>query len=221
MALDIGHKRIGIALATHSSGNNIIYPGNAIEYLNSFGTRQKGVPMAHDLITKEVNKIIHDNNVCAFVVNWPVQQNGRFGKSCGRVLHMLDYFTSVSKPLISPVRPFTFWEEGEGSETSRVFDTWGRSEEFSRVPSMHQKMYSSLMSVDDVQDEGDSAVASYMLKDFMNTQYGAQGTDDAFHVEDGSKKNDSSYVDGICNIVNQEFLDDYESNDAYVQSSVL
>ena len=220
MALDIGHKRIGVALAAHSSENNIIYPGNPIEYPASSSSRAKGALMTHDLITKEVNKIIHDNKVCAFVVNWPVQKNGRLGKSCGRVLHVLDHFTEVSKPLVSPIRPFTLWEEGEGPDPSGDVDKWGRSAIFSQVPSAHQKMYNSAMSANDMNDEGDSTVASYMLQDFMNSQY-AQGNEDMYHIEDGNEKRDTTYVDRICSTFSKQFLDDYESNGAYVQSSVL
>lgn len=71
------------------------------------------------------------------------------------------------------------------------------------------------MSSNDMKDEGDSTAASYMLQDFMNSQYGAHFSEDTYRVDNWSEKNNT------YNTVSQKILDDYESNDAYVQSSVL
>lgn len=216
MALDIGRERIGLALTTHSSEENIIYPEKPIEYFNRTNSRDQ--IKTKEQILDEVHNIIEENRVCAFVVSWPIQTNGRIGKSCGRVLHFLDYFADSSKPLISPNHPFALWEEGEVASSAVSVDKWGRSEIFSRIPSAQQKIYNSGMNLNDIKS-GDSWVASHMLKDFLESQYCANGDDEVYRIKNDTC--DKSYIHGLSSSIDENFLENYESNSTFLQPNLL
>lgn len=219
LALDIGYERVGIALTGHSSKNGVIYPNSPLEYTQN-GERNNGINR-NDLILREVDKIVEDNRVCAFVVSWPLQRNGRVGKSCGRVLHVLDHLANGPKPLLSQSRPFSLWEEGIVVDRADQVDKWGRSETFSRVPSVHQKVYSSKGMGHDIYNDGSSLTASSMLQDFMNARCREDGDEEIYHIDDPISCHESTYFHGIGSSIDEHFLDDYESNGAYIQSSVL
>lgn len=219
MALDIGAKRIGVAL-TGSMGNKTIYPGNQIEYLKAPGFK-KSLKL-NDSISNEIEQVVQDHNVCAFVVSWPLDQNRRAGKPCGRVLHVLDHLAAAPNKLLSKNRPFALWEEGIlSSVPAEHIDKWGRSKVFSKIPSMNQKIYSSKTNDYDEHISGDSFVASKMLQDFMNTNCRDHEYEDEYQIEDAIGKTSITYVHGVGSSVDEDFLNNCESNASYIQSSVL
>lgn len=219
LALDIGNERVGIALTGHSSKNGVIFPISPVEYAQD-GERKNGFKR-NDLILREVDKIVNDKSICAFVVSWPLQRNRKVGKSCGRVLHVLDHLANGSKALLSQSRPFSLWEEGIVFDRCDQVDKWGRSEIFSRVPSIHQKVYSSKGMGYDSHNDGCSLTASSMLQDFMNTRCIEDGDEEIYRIDDPISCHETTYLHGIGSSIDEHFLDDYESNGAYIQSSVL
>lgn len=219
MALDIGCERVGIALAAHSSVNKIIYPQKEIEYYGKTSIIEKNKPK--DFVLAEIGKIVKEKEVCAFIVTWPLEPNRRFGKSCGRVLHILDQLSlSSSEPLLSHNRPFVLWEEGIVSASSDRVDKWGRSVIFSQIPSVHQKIYSSEMGNDSM-NIGDSLAASNILADFMNTQCRDQGIDEVYHVHDSTSNEKTLSDHGFNGMIHEDILNDYQSNNSYIQSNIL
>ena len=176
---------------------------------NAFNTNQE--------ILHQISTIIKKHRVCAMVVGWPTQPNGRVGKSCGRVFHFLDSFAQGSKPLLSKERPFVLWEEERCSTT--FVDKWGRSAVFSRIPSGHNKIYNSTANISNLK-KGDSIAASRMLKDFLNTQC---RTDDGtmYYIKDDSNNIDMNCFQGISSSIDDDILVDYESNSSYLQSNLL
>jgi len=217
MALDIGHKRVGIALTGHSSKSGAIFQYVPIDYREG-KNRNKN----KDFILREVDRIIENNQVCAFVVSWPVKPNGKVGKSCGRVLHVLDHLANNTKPLLSQNRPFSLWEEEVPVDRKDLVDKWGRSELFSRIPSIHQKIYSSKGMGDDIYNEGSSLTASSMLHDFMNTRCREDCQEEQYHINDPITNTvDATYFHGIGSSIDEHYLDDYESHGTYIQPSIL
>lgn len=216
LCLDIGGKQIGVAVAAHSSEDNLIYPKNPIEYIkNENGSKEFNT---NQEIFHQIETIIQKHRVCAMVVGWPTQPNGRVGKCCGRVFNFLDSFAQGSKPLLSKERPFVLWEE-EIRGSSNFVDKWGRSEVFSRIPSGHNKVYNSSTKISNYK-KGDSLVASRMLKDFLNTQ--CRTEDDAkYYLKDDSNEIDMNRFHGISSSIDDDILDDYESNSTYLQTNVL
>jgi hypothetical protein len=73
-------------------------------------------------VTDALLDIIQANKVCGFVVDWPVQREGRIGASCGRVLHLLDNL--LESQMMSPNRKVCLWD-GEHVPMEKE-DQWGR-----------------------------------------------------------------------------------------------
>jgi hypothetical protein len=78
-------------------------------------------------VTEILQDIIQDKKVCGFVVDWPLQKEGRMGASCGRVLHILDSLLEAS--VLSQHRKFCLWGHGTAMETE---DKWGRCSVYGR-----------------------------------------------------------------------------------------
>jgi len=214
MAIDVGCKGIGLAFAAHPSEDQTIHPFKSVNFSAEHEDEHRK-SKSSEIISNELKKISYENKVHAFVVSWPLEKNGGVGRSCGRVLHLLDSMAVGSKPLLSQSRPFVLWEEGHEIGSSVHMDKWGRSEIFSRVPPSNQKEYISTMSFDG--KVGDSLVACHMLKDFMDTHYQTQSYN---IIKSDTNAVNTSYVQRSSSI-DGKVLDGSDSNASFVHSNLL
>lgn len=140
MALDITREAIGLAVAEHPETVCESVP------LEPISLARRGRVLPRDLVS-ELESAVRKHRVCAFVVNWPVNE-GRMGESCGRVLSVLDSVVDQSNGVVTRKRPFTLWCNGGIGGGSSVDpsppDEWGRSASFARAPAYSDGMsYSS------------------------------------------------------------------------------
>jgi hypothetical protein len=78
----------------------------------------------------ELSDVVEDLQVCAMVVDWPLQKEGWCGASCGRVLHTLDQLCAQSNTLMSARRPICLWDGKRNSLSPE--DNWGRAALYSK-----------------------------------------------------------------------------------------
>jgi hypothetical protein len=88
------------------------------------------------MAAREFDQILHDWQVCAMVVNWPVQAQGWCGASCGRVLFTLDHLNAYN--VLD--KPICLWDEVYHDMPYE--DEWGRSEQYS-MGSLKTEHYAS------------------------------------------------------------------------------
>ena len=100
LALNIAPKQVSVALTSLNSKNPRVTNPITTNQIN-YSKRN------YDQLIKEIKHLTENENIEGLVVNWPIESNGRLGKSCGRVCHVLDYFTQSN--IISKNTPFTFW----------------------------------------------------------------------------------------------------------------
>mmetsp|Transcript_18373 Transcript_18373/g.33310 ORF Transcript_18373/g.33310 Transcript_18373/m.33310 type:complete len:238 (-) Transcript_18373:119-832(-) len=169
MSLDINSERIGVAIAEHPNRNNAIYELNPIQ-----ASSKKQVDLTSKFI-EELATIVKNHKVCAFVVNWPLQPEGRMGKSCGKVLHTLDSIANQSTKVLSASRPFTLLDDRNVNLIIKTDDLppdyWGRSPVFSRVPSPPRDVLVSSERPGH-RTSCDSTVAAELLKNFIDVNFG-------------------------------------------------
>ena len=89
IALDISRERVGLALGAHPSRNLPICSLPPIQLFTkrSFGDELR-VP--REEVAAELDDLVDNLDVCGFIVGWPLQPEGRPGKPCGLVLHILE-----------------------------------------------------------------------------------------------------------------------------------
>lgn len=203
MALDISKSRIGIAIADHpenfscgssssrSNSNNSATPIESIriERLNHATATAKGArgrgglgSLSQESIS-QLESIVRQHQICAFVINWPTTMDGRVGEDCGKVLQVLDSVVDQSNSVFTIMRPFTFWGSGTvttvGSTQQQCqADVWGRSHVFGRAPQYTPNMrYSSKSILRDT--ESSSIVAAKVLDDWLKTNWEIRGESNA------------------------------------------
>lgn len=171
MALDISRDRIGVAVASHpsSSGSGaataraldpILLPGKRSASTSSAAAAPSATATASHPLSR-LEEVAAREQVCGVIVRWPLQDGGRMGAQCGRILYQLDDFvaassanssTSTSSPssvgkkgaLIGKNRPFALYDDrpltrGQAidvDDSMDMPDEWGRHSSFSRVPEM-------------------------------------------------------------------------------------
>jgi len=185
MALDITNKHIGIAITEHPEHICESIPLQPISLLppqDNQGERSSSSVNNDDRIRKrsQVNKeliseleaIVRQHRVCAFVVNYPLHE-GRMGEQCGRVLQVLDSVIDQSNSVVTRKRPFTLWCNYDDNNTSSSsasssidssspLDEWGRSPAFARAPTYVPGMRYSSKSIIN-RDDSSSSVKSTSL----------------------------------------------------------
>jgi hypothetical protein len=124
--LDICKDTINLAVASHPQYQE---PIRTLQPISLSGCTIDNRRVLDQEVSKELDIVIRDFNVCGIVVGWPVEKEGWCGSPCGRVLHTLDQLSIVSEThglLFSTAPEFPIclydmnhYEHGE--------DEWGRS----------------------------------------------------------------------------------------------
>mmetsp|Transcript_7197 Transcript_7197/g.9759 ORF Transcript_7197/g.9759 Transcript_7197/m.9759 type:complete len:243 (-) Transcript_7197:172-900(-) len=214
MSLDVNSDRIGVAIARHPETCTSVYKMEPILFNEASRARK----IDEDIIFK-LEDVAKQHNVCAFVVGWPLQPNGRMGAPCGKVLHVLDELVAKSNSIFTKNRPFTLWDDRdiprENVDMSLMKvnvpppDEWGRSVTFSRVPPQDQSVIYLSREQCHHPSSKDSSVAADLLEMFMESHYEGAQMDVAADKGNGSA---AYYFDDI---------DDYDNEKASLQASLL
>ncbi len=177
MALDITRERIGSARAEHPDLHGA-WNGSESIPLSSISLQQdrNGAYCTKSEVIKgmvsELEAAVGENRVCAFVVNWPIQQ-GRIGERCGKVLQVLDSVVNQSNGVVTTQRPFTLWcNQASASYDPTPPDKWGRSAGFTRLTDYSPGMvYSSKSAIRDVSPANASMVAANVLDEWVKSHW--------------------------------------------------
>ena len=168
MALDLTGNQVGAAVASHPDQNSSIISLEPIR-MPTKAVYQGGID-----VFERLEGLVKEHKVCAFVVGWPLQPEGRPGKPCGKVLHILDQMVEKSgHSILSKSRPFTLWDDrytlmnGKEKEGCQICDEeapdkWGRSISFSRTSIR-------LGQCNGRPDAKDSSRATEILKQFVGS----------------------------------------------------
>jgi len=127
MALHITDVKVGIACAAQTSQDSmpqwsddefsdmpriafrslepIKYKPDKVEREKIDNYERKRV-FHNDRVANELENIVTELDVKAFVVSWPLNSSGHMAGECGKVLHLLDQFAERKHPIISCNRPF-------------------------------------------------------------------------------------------------------------------
>jgi len=205
MALDITNERIGISISTHPAESSTVHPLKPIKYM----IEPKKQFEQDERVAKDLRNFIENHKVDTLVINWPVGEDGKFGKPCGKVLHFLDY--CAAQKLISKRRPFALWE-GKPVPKDAQPDQWGRSPKFAQVPDASMTHYSSRGRK--YSSSADSLDASIVLKNFLDAHFHSDMDVEDYNVTKTShtRKQDTDFVFDF---------DSYEGEGAYLQASLL
>ena len=209
MALDINRDRIGVAVAPHpssvSSGagvatartlDPILLPVKRAASTSSASQH----PAPHDHPLSRLEEVAAREQVCGVIVRWPLQDGGRMGAQCGRILYQLDDFVASSSSsessgskkrttsLIGKSRPFALYDDrpltrGQAidvDDSADLPDEWGRHSSFSRVPDMAGMMgarrgcatvqVSPHKTIDSNEEDG-GEMAAKILQDFLDGHF--------------------------------------------------
>lgn len=190
LAVDIGKDRIGMALAPHPSSSE---PIRTLEPLRlerctrqpqqQYGTsgivttttttntkKQKPRVTLTTSCVARMASIVSDHQVCAILVSWPVQHEGRVGKPCGQVLHTLDALLEESNTIVTKQRPVCLWDDRH--QTTAPVDQWGRDPLFGKItPSLKEKTLHLASEEQYQHHDCSSAVAAQVWQDFCHTHW--------------------------------------------------
>ncbi|KAL7460060.1 hypothetical protein ACHAXS_000527 [Conticribra weissflogii] len=169
MGLNISNDRIGIAIAEHPENFCESIPLNSLNIQEPDSLRKSRV-ISNESIS-ELEAIVKQHRVCAFIVNWPVNE-GRMGEQCGKVLQVLDSVVGRSNAVVTKRRPFTLWGHKQSSTDSSFPDEWGRSVAFSKAPSSSADMkYSSKTLFTNETSPDESIMATRILDDWIKSHW--------------------------------------------------
>ena len=213
MALDITRERIGIAVAEHPEHLCESIPLKTIslcDQISRKSSRNQGIPK--DSLS-ELEAIVRQHRVCAFIVNWPVHE-GRMGEQCGKVLQVLDSVIGQSNSVVTRKRPFTLWGNSSNAfSDSCPPDEWGRSADFARAPTYVPDMsYSSKSVFIKEPSSNGSLVAASVLDDWIKTNW---EIDSKMGKATAPKKAKNDYF------FSTHSVDEYNSEKACLQAALL
>lgn len=208
LTLNIARDEIGLTLASHPSESTHTDEDLSAELDSirlSFNTKENRKCLDPQVI-KRLNDVVQAHKVCGFVVNWPLQKEGRMGKSCGRVLHTLDSLLMDSNtPILSNNRKFCLWD---GSHVPlENDDAFGRCAVYGR-PSTNEEDFVHVASQEQYEQ---NKVVVDVWNDFCRTHW-----PEVYQHEPSAQTTTSQHAcfDGA-------WLDDFEENGAYLQASAL
>ena len=211
MALDINRDRIGVAVASHPNSSSGVATARTLDPIllprkrsastsaaaAATSTAQASHPH-HDLLS-HLEEVAAREQVCGVIVRWPLQDGGRMGAQCGRILYQLDNFVAADsgkkRTLIGKNRPFALYDDRpltrgqaiEIDDSMDMPDEWGRHSSFSRVPEMAALgaergratvQISPHKTNDNAQD--DQEMAAKILQDFLNGHFAQNDDEDDF-----------------------------------------
>lgn len=123
MTLDIGRDCIDVAIASHPllfGETTPVMKPVTIKFESEQSSSSSSLLTPDDVY--ELQSIVEQNNVCGFVVTWPIQKEGRCGAPCGRVLHTLDHIAAQdSANIFTPGRKFCLWDRNHVTQKEDAF----------------------------------------------------------------------------------------------------
>eukprot|EP00539_Tryblionella_compressa_P006916 CAMPEP_0178763010 /NCGR_PEP_ID=MMETSP0744-20121128/16884_1 /TAXON_ID=913974 /ORGANISM="Nitzschia punctata, Strain CCMP561" /LENGTH=233 /DNA_ID=CAMNT_0020417799 /DNA_START=26 /DNA_END=727 /DNA_ORIENTATION=+ len=156
LTLDIHADRIGLAVSHHPSQAE-----QSPHTYESLPLEKREIP---NFTKRRLAEIVEDQNVCGFVVSWPVQNDtGKFGFAAGRTLYVIEQLLNEDD-IITRNRPLCLWD-GVHAEQPPT-DAFGRSIAYARTCS---KPCHSALESQYHQDE--KVVAAQVWNDFMKSNW--------------------------------------------------
>lgn len=167
LSVDIGQDRIGLAVAPHPSSNQPIRTLRPLDV--TLETRQGNRRVLSVDCVETMASIVKEHHVCALVVSWPVQDEGRCGKPCGQVLHTLDSLVAESNTIVTKARPVCLWDDRHVKSVPE--DEFGRDPIFGSC-SAGKDQTIHLASEEQYQHHDcSSTVAAKVWQDFCQTHW--------------------------------------------------
>ena len=201
LALNIGRDEIGLTLASHPScdkRSSYMLTPIPLKFVNKGNRKSLDV----DIIA-HLNNVVQSNNVCGFVVNWPLQKEGRLGASCGRVLHTLDLLClDAETPILSNSRKFCLWNVLHVQ--LQQDDFFGRCSTYSR-PYTNNADFVHLASREQYNQ---SDAVGDIWSDFCRTHWPE------------TNQHEQRLVKDVCSFDN-DWLDDLSEDGCYFQGAAL
>lgn len=216
MCLDIASDRIGLATASHTRTENTVCHLSTLSYKTS----PKTIKEVNAKIAENIQEFNKNNRIDGFLINWPLESDNRFGKQCGKVLHLLDFL--AGEKLISKRIPFTLWDGRDALATSHGTqitkqnppDEWGRSVSFALKPPKTLTEYKHSENISNTISSEDSSDAGVILEDYICCHF------DNKKIEKDQHGKVSRVAAAFRDAINYQF-DSYESHGAYIQAQLL
>mmetsp|Transcript_14045 Transcript_14045/g.15864 ORF Transcript_14045/g.15864 Transcript_14045/m.15864 type:complete len:251 (+) Transcript_14045:156-908(+) len=191
MSVEVSNERIAVAITGH--------PGKKYQEIRVLDPipyqRNEDCERRKYFILKELKRIARSEEVCGFLVGWPLEPSGSPGSRCGRVLHLLDYLTEERDEgcfLINSSRPIVLWDERKFThkqfdEKKNPEDSWGRSQSYAQIPHSLKKediesnkyTYNTTLR-EDHPTSRDSTISSLILRQFLNQQFSTTDESDIY-----------------------------------------
>jgi RNase H-fold protein (predicted Holliday junction resolvase) len=164
LAMDIGSGKISLALSSHPSYRE---PPRELKSIPIKLETRKGNKRAlsRDAVA-ELQEIVKKYNVAGFLVNWPVQPEGRCGAPCGKTLHTLEAILDESSTIINQNRGFCLWDEHHFVDHT---DEWGRNKVYGEVPPAEKTLH--IASQEQYKHETSGSTAVKVWNDFCRRQW--------------------------------------------------
>jgi len=215
MCLDITSDRVGLAIASHTRTENTVCHLNPLSYKTSPRTQRE----VKTQIAQTIQDFTNNNKIDGFLVNWPMESDGSFGKPCGRVLHLLDFF--AEQKLLTKKIPFALWDGRDVLATSHGAsivkqsppDEWGRSLTFAIKPPKTLTEYKHSENALNSTNSKDSD-AAVLLEDYIHCHFDNHNSVKPQHGKV------SRVAAAFRKAFNDQF-DSYESQGAYIQVQLL
>lgn len=204
LSLDIGKDRIGMAISAHPSCDGEPVKLGSIELRYNTKNNRR---VLDSQVMDHFHSVVSENKVCALVVGWPLQKEGRIGAPCGKVLHTLDCLVAESNVLRN--RPFCLWNEDTvvppSADSFVEEDEWGRSPLWARNTEKTTHVASEEQYA---HHDASPDAAAVILGDFCECQWPEESQ------EQEAESSQEEYF-------NAGWLEDYEENGHSLQVSLL
>lgn len=165
LSIDIGPDRIGLAVAPHPGSHQPIL---TLPPLQITHTRAGNRRVLSQTCIQNMASIVKEHQVCALLVSWPVQHEGRCGKPCGQVLHALDSLVQEDS-IVSKARPVCLWDDRHVKE--HLADEFGRDPLFGNKDIPASKTIHRASQEQYQHHDCSSAVAAQVWQDFCHTHW--------------------------------------------------
>ena len=165
LTMDISSKSIAVCIAAHPLFGEAPKPLESIPIKLETRECKNKRGLSKETIS-ELQEIVKSFNVSSFVVNWPIEAEGRAGFAAGKTLHTLEALLEDSSTVINQNRPFCLHDKNGFKDQT---DAWGRNSIYGEVPPADKTIH--IASQEQYKHDATSSTAVQVWNDFCMKQW--------------------------------------------------
>ena len=190
--IDVHAEKINMTISAHPEETSSSFSSSSSISSKSYSVpiHKKGLQKIPEASRQQLSDLVRTNNVCGFVVAWPIQQDTNLmGASCGRTLFAIeellssprssslssslsssndtnDHNNTINETIFSRNRKLCLWDGNSNNDNGDNPDIFGRSSVYARTSEKNEHRASK-----EQYHEDETIVAAQIWDSFVETNW--------------------------------------------------